>query len=70
MWEVAVWEDPVTMEGDEGYLTYWVFNEAIVVPETIDAIRALTKTAPDAEASMRLTDLSLGMAPDFLGSSD
>ncbi|WP_405218317.1 type II glyceraldehyde-3-phosphate dehydrogenase [Agrococcus sp. Ld7] len=70
MWEVAVWEDLVTVEGDEAYLTYQVFNEAIVVSETIDAIRALTKTAPDAETSMRLTDRSLGMSQDFLGSSD
>ena len=26
----------------EAYYTYQVFNQAIVVPETIDAIRALT----------------------------
>ncbi|NMR32579.1 type II glyceraldehyde-3-phosphate dehydrogenase, partial [Arthrobacter sp. SF27] len=48
MWEVAVWEDLVTVQGDEAFLTYQVDNEAIVVPETIDAIRALTETAPDA----------------------
>ena len=46
MWEVAVWEDLVTVQGDEVYLTYQVNNEAIVVPETIDAIRALTGAAP------------------------
>ena len=31
MWEVAIWEDLVTVQGDEAYLTYQVFNEAIVV---------------------------------------
>lgn len=66
MWEVAIWEDLVTVQGDEAYLTYQVDNEAIVVPETIDAIRALTEAAPTAEASMRVTDASLGMRQDFL----
>jgi glyceraldehyde-3-phosphate dehydrogenase (NAD(P)) len=66
MWEVAVWEELVTVEGDEAYLTYQVYNEAIVVPETIDAIRALTGSAPDAAASMMMTDSVLGMRQDFL----
>lgn len=66
MWEVALWEDLVTVNGDEVYLTYQVFNEAIVVPETIDAIRALTGLAPDAAASMAITDATFGMRKSFL----
>ncbi|MET3948336.1 glyceraldehyde-3-phosphate dehydrogenase (NAD(P)) [Arthrobacter sp. UYCu512] len=66
MWEVAVWEELVTVDGDEAYLTYQVYNEAIVVPETIDAIRALTGSAPDAVTSMTMTDSTLGMRQDFL----
>ena len=66
MWEVAVWEDLLTVDGDEAYLTYQVYNEAIVVPETIDAIRALTGTTTDPAASIRRTDESLGMRHDFL----
>lgn len=66
MWEVAVWEDLLTVDGDEAYLTYQVYNEAIVVPETIDAIRALTGTITDPAASIRRTDESLGMRHDFL----
>ena len=61
-----VWEDLVTVNGSEAYLAYQVYNEAIVVPETIDAIRALTGTVPDAATSIRLTDESLGMRQDFL----
>ncbi len=30
------------VEGDEAFSTHMVDNQAIVVPETIDAIRALT----------------------------
>jgi glyceraldehyde-3-phosphate dehydrogenase (NAD(P)) len=66
MWEVAVWEDLVTVQDDELFLTYQVYNEAIVVPETIDAIRALTRTAPDAASSMAITDSTLGLRKDFL----
>ena len=56
----------VTVTGNEAYLAYQVYNEAIVVPETIDAIRALSGTVTDAETSIRLTDRSLGMRQDFL----
>ena len=69
MWEVAVWEDLVTVLDDEAYLTYQVYNEAIVIPETIDAIRALTGSAPDAATSIRITDATLGIRQDFLAQS-
>ena len=36
-----------------------------MVPETIDALRALTATA-DAGESLRLTDETLGLTDDFL----
>ncbi|MDO9063321.1 MAG: hypothetical protein Q7U41_02030 [Microbacterium sp.] len=36
------------------------------MPETIDAIRALSGTVADAATSIRLTDASLGMRQDFL----
>jgi len=66
MWEVAVWEDVLTVDGDEAYLTYQVYNEAIVVPECIDAIRALTGTVEDPATSIAITDQALGMRRDFL----
>lgn len=66
MWEVALWEDVLTIDGSEAYLTYQVFNEAIVIPETIDAIRALTALIKDGRESIRITDESLGVRHDFL----
>lgn len=66
MWEVALWEDVLRVDGDEAYLTYQVYNEAIVVPETIDAIRALTGTVTDGVTSIAMTDKSLGMQKEFL----
>lgn len=67
MYEVALWEDILTVEGDELYYTYAVDNQAIVIPENIDAIRALTGATPMAE-SMRITDETLGLREDFLSS--
>ncbi len=66
MWEVALWEDVLTVEGDEAYYTYQVYNEAIVVPETVDAIRALTGIVEDGAESVRITDEAMGMRQDFL----
>jgi glyceraldehyde-3-phosphate dehydrogenase (NAD(P)) len=66
MWEVALWEDILTVNGNEAYYTYQVYNEAIVVPENIDAIRALTGIVEDGEASMRITDETMGIRQEFL----
>ncbi len=65
MWEAAIWEDILSVNGYELYFTYQVFNEAIVVPETIDAIRALTGTVKDGAESMRITDENLMVLRDF-----
>jgi glyceraldehyde-3-phosphate dehydrogenase (NAD(P)) len=66
MWEVAIWEDILTVEGRELFYAYQVDNQAIVVPETIDAIRALCGTERDPERSIRRTDAALGIGPAFL----
>lgn len=66
MWEVALWEDVLTVNGQELYYTYQVYNEAIVVPENIDAIRALAGSVERGEDSIRITDETLGMRRDFL----
>lgn len=64
MWEVGLWEDILQVEGDQLLYCYQVDNQAIVVPETIDAIRALMGTV-DAQTSIELTDASLGMRSAF-----
>ena len=66
MWEVAVWEDALAADEREVYLTYQVHNEAIVIPETIDCIRALTGVEPDGARSIERTDAALGVAKAFL----
>lgn len=60
MWEVAIWEDILTVEGRELFYAYQVDNQAIVVPETIDAIRALCAIERSPDASIRRTGRSAG----------
>ena len=61
MYEVALWGDMVKVIKDELFYAYLVDNQAIVIPETIDAIRALTGIEKSAEISMRKTNESLGI---------
>lgn len=66
MYEVALWEDILTVQGNEVFYTYTVDNQAVVIPENIDAIRALAGTVLDGGESIALTDEVLGVRQDFL----
>ena len=66
MWEVALWEDVLEVDGREAFYTYQVDNQAIVVPEVVDAIRALASDVDDATASIDRTDAALGVRRDFV----
>lgn len=61
MYEVALWQDMLKVIGDELYYAYVVDNQAIVIPETIDAIRSLTGMEESAEKSILKTNQSLGI---------
>ena len=69
LYEVALWADMLKVEGDELFYAYMVDNQAIVIPETIDAIRALTGKIEDASESIAKTDaaLGVGLLADALG---
>ena len=59
-YEATVWKDSVSVVDGEAYMFMAVHQEAIVVPENIDAIRALCG-GYTREESMKLTDTSLGI---------
>ncbi len=61
LYEVALWEDLVSTDGRELRFAYMVDNQAIVIPETIDAIRALAGADPDRASSMGRTNAALGI---------
>ena len=61
LYEIAVWEDGVHVVGTTLYYLQAVHQESDVVPENIDAIRAMLQLEKDAKASMAKTDASLGI---------
>lgn len=62
--ELVVFEESITVKGEEVSLIQAVHQESIVVPENVDAIRALTDLS-DGASSIKLTNsaLSLGKLP-------
>ena len=66
LYEVALWEDMLTVQGNELFYAYMVDNQAIVIPETIDAIRAITRTEVDAATSIARTNAAVGIGSPFL----
>jgi glyceraldehyde-3-phosphate dehydrogenase (NAD(P)) len=59
--ELIVFEDSITARGNEVMLFQAVHQESIVIPENIDAIRAVMGTVRSAEETIRITDASLGL---------
>jgi len=61
VWENCIWNESVTVEGRDLYLFQAIHQEADVVPENIDAVRALAGRTASAEQSIRRTDDALGV---------
>ncbi len=65
VYENVVWEESVGVWGDEVSLIQAIHQEAIVVPENIDAIRAVAGIERDWRRSVAKTDASLGVVKAF-----
>lgn len=64
LWENCIWGESINVTGSELYLFQAIHQESDVIPENVDAIRAMIGLA-DKEESMALTDESLGIGlPD------
>ncbi len=61
MMKNVLWEDGIHLSGADLFFFQAIHQESIVVPENIDAIRAMTGLAPNAGASIAVTDLALGL---------
>ena len=65
LYEVALWEDMVTIQGDELFYAYMVDNQAIVIPETVDAIRAICEIEANPARSIASTNATLGIGSGY-----
>ena len=62
LWENGVFEDSVSiLDGKEFYCFQAIHQEADVVPENVDCIRAMMGTVKDPEESIRTTNKALGL---------
>jgi glyceraldehyde-3-phosphate dehydrogenase (NAD(P)+) (phosphorylating) len=68
LYEVALWADMLRVQGDELFYAYMVDNQAIVIPETIDAVRALSGAVKDASESITRTNAALGIETSLMSS--
>jgi glyceraldehyde-3-phosphate dehydrogenase (NAD(P)) len=66
LYEVALWADMLRVQSDELFYTYMVDNQAIVIPETIDAIRALTGIVRNPAESIAKTNEALGIGRELI----
>ncbi len=60
IWENCIWGESISLEGDDLYLFQAIHQESDVVPENVDAIRAVLGTESQ-ETSMELTDEAMGL---------
>jgi glyceraldehyde-3-phosphate dehydrogenase (NAD(P)) len=59
--ENILWENGMHLEGNDLYFFQGIHQESIVVPESIDAARAMLGLAKDGPSSIEITDRSLGI---------
>ena len=65
LWENCIWERSISTEGRDLYLFQSIHQESDVIPENVDAVRAITGSADKAE-SMAITDDRLGVGLESL----
>jgi glyceraldehyde-3-phosphate dehydrogenase (NAD(P)) len=61
----VLWEEGISLVGADAHFFQAIHQESIVVPENVDAIRAMFELAPDAATSIARTDRALGLPPPF-----
>jgi len=62
MMENVLWQEGLRLDGRDTYFFQAIHQESIVVPENVDAIRAMLDLAPDGRSSIAITDRALGLA--------
>ena len=61
MYEVGLFKEMVTKSGNDLFFTINIPQEAVVIPESIDAIRAALSLQTEGNEAVRATNKYLGM---------
>ncbi len=62
MYEIGVWEEMIGFNGDDLVFAINIPQEAVTIPETIDAIRAAVPMQKERDEAVALTNRYLGMS--------
>jgi glyceraldehyde-3-phosphate dehydrogenase (NAD(P)) len=62
MMQNVLWDAGMNWDGTSLHFFQAIHQESIVVPESVDAVRAICRLAPDATSSMAITDRTLGLS--------
>ena len=61
MWENCIWAESITVHEKELYFFQAIHQESIVVPENVDAIRAMMELESDGAKSIEKTNKAIGL---------
>ena len=61
MWENCIWPESITVSEKELYFFQAIHQESIVVPENVDAIRAMMELETDGAKSIAKTNKAIGL---------
>jgi glyceraldehyde-3-phosphate dehydrogenase (NAD(P)) len=61
MYEIGVWEEAVALSGKDIIFSINIPQESVVIPETLDAVRAAMKMQTNRLEAVGLTNRYLGM---------
>jgi glyceraldehyde-3-phosphate dehydrogenase (NAD(P)) len=61
MYEVGIWEEAIGKSGDDLIFSINIPQEAVTIPETVDAVRAALEMQADGDEAVALTNKYLGM---------
>lgn len=61
LWETVIWGDGFRVEGKTLYYYQAIHQEADVVPENVDCIRAMMRVTEDGSKSIEMTDRAMGI---------
>jgi len=61
MWELCIWPESITVAEKELYFFQAIHQESIVVPENVDAIRAMMELESDGSKSIEKTNKAIGL---------
>ncbi|TGC07487.1 type II glyceraldehyde-3-phosphate dehydrogenase [Methanolobus halotolerans] len=61
MWENCIWKDSITVDEGELYFFQGIHQESIVIPDNVDAIRAMMELESDGARSVEKTNRTMGI---------